>query len=159
MRRPVARSERQQKQGDGGARSKVREEGYSLAELREAGYGAAEARALGRSAAELKAAGYVAGIKAAGYSLYEAKAAGYSSVVELCQAGFALRKAAEARASTLQFAFGETQHGKSVGVVSFARLGDGATLVDVPDAVAFAYICRSVGSHARAMGVVADAAD
>ena len=37
---------------------------------------------------------------------------------------------------------------RGVGVVSFARLGDGCTLVDLADAVAFAYITRSVASHA-----------
>lgn len=45
------------------------------------------------------------------------------------------------------FAFGEVHPQRGVGVVSFARFGDGCTLVDLPDAVAFSYICRSVGSH------------
>ena len=37
---------------------------------------------------------------------------------------------------------------RGVGLVSFARFpGVGCTLVDIPDAVAFQYVCRSVAGH------------
>jgi hypothetical protein len=51
-------------------------------------------------------------------------------------------------ARTPSFTFSEVQPLRAVGIVSFARYGGDCTLVDIPDAVAFAYICRSVGSHA-----------
>ena len=54
---------------------------------------------------------------------------------------------AESGAGKPQYVFGESLPMKSVGIVSFARFGEGATLVDLPDAIAFAYISRSVRTH------------
>ena len=45
-------------------------------------------------------------------------------------------------------AFGASQPLRGVGLVSFARFVEDTTLVDLPDAVAFAYICQTVPNYA-----------
>ena len=56
--------------------------------------------------------------------------------------------AANAASAPPAFAFVEVQPNRGVGLVSFARFpGVGCTLVDIPDAVAFQYVCRSVAGH------------
>ena len=63
--------------------------------------------------------------------------------------GAAAEKKGAGETGAAQYVFGESQPLRGVGVVSFARFGDGCTLVDLPDAVAFAYVSRSVGTHSR----------